>query len=146
MSMFILFFISATVTNILIKISFGEKGFIWLSVRSHSPSLRKAMAGTWRQVSQSRFLFLHKTSWPRSKLGRKGFIQLPHCYHHQRKSGQKLTQGRNLEAGADAEAMKVCCLLDCFPWLAQPAFLQNPEPPAQGWHHPQWAGPSLLDH
>jgi len=27
------------------------------------------------------------------------------------------------EAGADAEVMKGCCLLDCFPWLAQLAFL-----------------------
>jgi hypothetical protein len=26
--------------------------------------------------------------------------------HHRRKSGQELKQGRNLEAGADAEAMK----------------------------------------
>jgi hypothetical protein len=32
-------------------------------------------------------------------------------------------QARNLEAGADAEAMDGCCLLDCFPWLAQLAFL-----------------------
>jgi len=47
-----------------------------------------------------------------------------------------------MEAGADAEAMEGCCLLACFPWLTQPAFLQNPGPPAQGWHHPQWAGPS----
>jgi hypothetical protein len=39
----------------------------------------------------------------KSKLRRKGFIQLtfPHCC----KSGQELTQDRNLEAGADAEAM-----------------------------------------
>jgi hypothetical protein len=35
-------------------------------------------------------------------------------------------QGRNLEAEADAEAMKGCYLLDCFPWLAQLAFLKNP--------------------
>ena len=35
--------------------------------------------------------------------------------HHERKSGQELTQGKNLEAGADAEAMEGCCLLDCFP-------------------------------
>jgi hypothetical protein len=42
---------------------------------------------------------------------------------HQRKSGQGLTQGRNLEAGADAEAMEGCYLLACFPWLAQLAFL-----------------------
>jgi hypothetical protein len=38
--------------------------------------------------------------------------------HHQRKSGQELTQGRNLEAGVDAEAMEGCYLLACFPWLA----------------------------
>ena len=43
--------------------------------------------------------------------------------HHQRKSGQELTLGRNLEAGADAEAMEGCYLLACFPWLAQPALL-----------------------
>ena len=30
---------------------------------------------------------------------------------------------RNLEAGADAEAMEECCFLDCFSWLAQFAFL-----------------------
>ena len=40
--------------------------------------------------------------------------------YHQRKLGQEPTEGRNLEAGADAEAMEGCCLLDCFPWLAQP--------------------------
>jgi hypothetical protein len=37
--------------------------------------------------------------------------------HHQKKSGQELTQGKKLETGADAEAMKECCLLACFPWL-----------------------------
>jgi hypothetical protein len=42
--------------------------------------------------------------------------------HHQRKSGQEHTQDRNLEAGVDAEAMEECCLLSCFPGLAQPAF------------------------
>jgi hypothetical protein len=43
--------------------------------------------------------------------------------HHQKKSGQELTQGRNLEAGAKAEAMEECYLLTHFPWLAQLAFL-----------------------
>jgi hypothetical protein len=43
--------------------------------------------------------------------------------HHQRKAGPELTQGRNLESGADAEDMEGCCLLDCFPWLAGFAFL-----------------------
>jgi hypothetical protein len=41
--------------------------------------------------------------------------------YHWRKSGQKLKQGRNLEAGADAEAMEGYCLLACFWWFAQPA-------------------------
>ena len=33
--------------------------------------------------------------------------------HHQRKLGQELKQSRNLEAGADAEAMEGYCLLAC---------------------------------
>jgi hypothetical protein len=43
--------------------------------------------------------------------------------HHQRKSGQELKQGRNLEAGVDADATEECCLLACSPWLAGPDFL-----------------------
>jgi hypothetical protein len=31
--------------------------------------------------------------------------------HHQKKSGQEVKQGRNLEAGM---AMEECCLLACF--------------------------------
>jgi hypothetical protein len=42
--------------------------------------------------------------------------------HHQRKSELELTQGRNLETGADAEAMEGCYLLACFPCLAQLGF------------------------
>ena len=34
---------------------------------------------------------------------------------------QELKQGRNLEAGADAEAIEECCLLAYSLWLAQPA-------------------------
>ena len=37
------------------------------------------------------------------------------------------TQGRTLEAGSDAEAMEGVPY-----WLAQPAFLYNSGPPAQG--------------
>jgi hypothetical protein len=37
--------------------------------------------------------------------------------HHKRKLEQELTQGRNLEAGADAEAMEECCLLAYFPLM-----------------------------
>jgi hypothetical protein len=38
-------------------------------------------------------------------------------YHHGRKSGQEFKQGRDLEAGADAEAMEWHCLVVYFPWL-----------------------------
>jgi hypothetical protein len=52
-----------------------------------------------------------------SNLGRKRFIQL------MLKSGQELKQGRNLEAGADPEAMEGCCLQACSSWLARPVFI-----------------------
>jgi hypothetical protein len=49
----------------------------------------------------------------------KGLFSLHfHIAIYQRKTGQKLKQGRNLEAGADAETMEECFLLICFPWLA----------------------------
>lgn len=50
-------------------------------------------------------------------------------------------QGMKLEAGTKTETMEACCLLACFSWLAQPAFLQSPGPQAQEWLHPQWVGP-----
>jgi hypothetical protein len=80
--------------------------------------------------------------------GGKGLFSLHFhiAVYHQRKSGQEVTLGRNLEAGADAEAVEECCLLACFPCLAQLAFLQTPELPVQGWYHLKWTGPSLLDH
>jgi hypothetical protein len=58
-----------------------------------------------------------QTSWPRRKLGRKGFIQLrlTHCC-----SSPKEVRTRTQ---ADAEAMEGCYLLACFLWLAQPALL-----------------------
>jgi len=43
----------------------------------------------------------------------------------------------NLEAGTDAEAMEEYSLPACSLWLAQPVFLENPGPPAQGWPRPQ---------
>ena len=38
-------------------------------------------------------------------------------------SQDRIKQGRNLKAGADAEAMEGCCLLACLSWVAQSAFL-----------------------
>ena len=78
-----------------------------------------------------------QTSWPRSKLGRKGFIELtlPCCCFSPKEVRTGTQTGQ--EAGADAEAMEGRYLLACFPWLAQPALLQNPRAPAQRWNHPQ---------
>lgn len=53
---------------------------------------------------------------------------------------QELKEGRNLEA----EATEGCCLLTCFLWLHQPAFLEHPGPSAQWWHCPPRAPPSLI--
>jgi hypothetical protein len=66
-----------------------------------------------------------------------------HCI---KKSGQERKQDRNLEAGAEAEAMEENSFQVCFPWTAQPAPLEPPGPPAQGQYHPQWAGPSHINH
>jgi hypothetical protein len=60
------------------------------------------------------------------------------------KEGQELKQRSNPEAGADAEAIERCCLLACFPWLAQLwNYLMEPRttrpgvtPPKMGWALP----------
>jgi hypothetical protein len=59
-----------------------------------------------------------QTSWPRSKLWRKGFIQLtlPHCCSSPKEFRAGTQAGQ--EAGADAEAME--CAAD---WLAFPGLL-----------------------
>ena len=44
------------------------------------------------------------------------------------------------------EAMVECYSPACFSWLAQPAFLQHPWLPVQGWHCPPWGGPSHISH
>lgn len=43
------------------------------------------------------------------------------------------TQDRNLMAGTGTEVRDERSLLTCFSWLAQGAFLNNSEPPAQKW-------------
>jgi hypothetical protein len=64
-----------------------------------------------------------QTSWPRSKLRRKGFIQLtlPYCCSSPKDVRTGTQAGQ--EAGAESEAMEGCYLLSCFSWLAQPALL-----------------------
>ena len=61
-----------------------------------------------------------------SNLGRKGFITAHSCG-----SITKGSQGRNLEAGTETEAMEEHCSLGCFSLLAQPALLSNPGPLAK---------------
>lgn len=56
------------------------------------------------------------------------------------------TEGRNLEAGTDAEAIKECYLLSCPLRLSQLDFLYIPGPHIQEWQQPQWAGPSPINH
>jgi hypothetical protein len=75
-------------------------------------------------MSWSGFLFPDKHhDQERSKLGRKGFIQLilQHCCSLLKEVRTGTQAGQ--EAGADAEAMEGCSLLACLPWLAQPAVL-----------------------
>lgn len=52
---------------------------------------------------------------------------------------------RNQVAG-EAKAMEEHCLLAGLLVHAQPVCLYNPSPPANGWCHSQWAGPSLVNH
>jgi hypothetical protein len=62
----------------------------------------------------------HNASWE----GKNLFVLYFHIVvSHQKKSGQKLMQDRNLEAGTDADATEGCCILACPSWLAQLAFL-----------------------
>jgi hypothetical protein len=64
-----------------------------------------------------------QNSYPRSKLGRKGFIhlKLPYCCSSPKEVRTGTQAGQ--EAEADAEATEGCYLLACFLWLAQLAFL-----------------------
>jgi hypothetical protein len=56
-------------------------------------------------------IMTEKASW-----GGKGLFGLHfHIILHYQRTRQELTQGRNLEAGAGAEAMEECCLLACSP-------------------------------
>jgi hypothetical protein len=61
--------------------------------------------------------------------------------HHQRKSGERLKRSRNLEARANAKAMRSAVY-----WLAHPAFLLNSGPSAQGRYHLPTDKPSPIDH
>ena len=67
------------------------------------------------------FYYCEETISP-NILEKKGFELIVLLVHQQRRSGKKLMFGRNMEAGADIEAMEGC-LWDCSLWLAQPTCL-----------------------
>lgn len=52
----------------------------------------------------------------KSNFGRKGLIS-PYSLQPFMEEAKERTQGRNLEVGAEAEAMKEGCLVACFLWL-----------------------------
>jgi hypothetical protein len=74
----------------------------------------------------------------------KGFIQLagPHCYSSPRKSGLELKHIRKQELRQRPWGH----VTGLLPLACSACFLIEPKNPAQGWHHPQWARPSPLDH
>lgn len=49
--------------------------------------------------------------------------------HHWWALGLELKGRKELGTRAEAEIMKECCSLACFPWLVQPPFLYNSESP-----------------
>jgi hypothetical protein len=73
------------------KASWEGKGLSGLGFHVNNSSLRKVRAGNWRQELRQKASVLVRvsipaqTSWPRSKLGTKGFIRLtlPYCCYHQ---------------------------------------------------------------
>ena len=85
-----------------------------------------------------------QTSWLRSKLGRKGFIQLtlPHCCSSAKDVRTGTQAGQ--EAGADAKTIQGCYLLACFPWLLSLlSYRTQDHQPRDGTTH---NGPSHPDH
>lgn len=81
-----------------------------------------------------------KASW-----GGKGFIQRTflHCRPSLKQSGKELKQDKDLEAGANTEAMEGAAY-----WLAPHGLLRlffyKTGTTSPGWPHTQWARPSLI--
>lgn len=115
--------------------------FCLLSDRASSSSMRHNPSGmrVYDCLSYG-FDCCDKTPWP--TLRGKNLFQ--HAVSHPNPSWKEVgagTQGRNLEVETEADAIQESCF-----WFSQPAFLYTSEPPAQGWHHPQWYGPSHINH
>jgi hypothetical protein len=84
-----------------------------------------------------------QTSWPRSKLGRKEFIQLiiPHCYSSPKEVSQKWNSSRS-GSRSWCRSHGGMFLLGLLPLACSACSLIEPKTAtAQGWHCPQWALP-----
>ena len=76
-----------------------------------------------------------------SKMGGQGLLhsQFHITVHHQKPCGQELKQSKNLEAGADAEAMEECCLLVLLPRICSVFLIEckttslGMASPTKGW-------------
>lgn len=86
------------------------------------------------------FLLLWQTPWQRAALG----VNVYSGFYLWSQSITDGSQGRssrqNLGGRSKAEALEWHCLGACSLWLAPPAFLHTPGPPAQKRHPPQWSG------
>ena len=91
----------------------------------------------------SHFYCCAETPRPKATWRGKG-LYLHITVHWKGKSRQELKQGRNPEAGTEAEALEKCFLISYSSRLTRPAFLLYQGPPAQRWDHPKW--PSHINH
>lgn len=88
------------------------------------------------------------TPWPKATLVGGGLLHSQFCIrlHYKKQCGQKIQQGRNLEAGTDAEAMDGVLLGGLLLMACSVCFLWNPGPPTQRWPQLQWTGPFSFNH
>jgi hypothetical protein len=111
---------------------------IFSNICGFTLSLPNCLRLLWWHLFYSQFVFQQKNhhdqeaSWEGESLFS---LHFHIAVHHQRKSGQKLIQGRNLEAGADAKYHEGMLLTGLLPLACL------------GWHHSQWALPhwSLIE-
>ena len=127
----------------------------WATVinsNDHKPSLQRfklkmGLVSTALKIYSTvlvRLSILAQTSCPRSKLGRKSFIQLTclHCCSSPKEVRTGTQAGR--EAGSWCRGHGGMLLIGLLPLACSAYFLIEPKTTAQGWLHPQWALPPLI--
>jgi len=104
----------------------------------YCPTPNAGVTGTWNVLVRVTIAVMRHHD--KGGLGGKGLFSL-HFHstvHHWQESGQELKQERNLEAGADAEAMEKCSLLVCLACLLIEPRTTSPgvDPPVTSWNLP----------